>query len=102
MTAPTNWQADLDERIAEACGETHKMTEGQQRDQDIAVLVSQLRELTKRWTAYEDIPRSQQYECRDIGRKLHALGAEGAMRDAYYEVTGRNRAATVVAAYFDG
>ena len=27
MTAPTDWQADLDERIAEACGEIHKMTD---------------------------------------------------------------------------
>ena len=25
--APIDWQADLDERIAEACGETHKMTD---------------------------------------------------------------------------
>jgi len=69
---------------------------------DIRALTDQLCELTKRWTPYEDIPRSQQAECRDIGRKLHALGAEAAMRDAYYEATGRNRAAMVIAAYFDG
>lgn len=71
-------------------------------DDGIKAAIDQLCELTKRWTTYEDIPRSQQAECRDIGRRLHAFGGEAAMRDAYYEATGRNRAATVLAAYFDG
>ena len=65
-------------------------------------LVEQLCDLTKRWNIYEDIPRSQQSECRQIGRQLYALGSEDAMRRAYYEATARNRAATVLAAYFDG
>lgn len=68
----------------------------------IKAAIGQLCELTKRWTAFEDIPRSQQIECRDIGRRLHAIGGDAAMRDAYYEATGHNRAATVIAAYFDG
>lgn len=69
---------------------------------EIKTATNQLCELTKRWTAHEDIPRSQQLECRGIGRKLLALGGEAAMLDAYYEATGRNRASTVIAAYFDG
>lgn len=71
-------------------------------DAEIKAETDHLCGLTKRWTIHEDIPRSQQIECREIGRKLHALGGEAAMRVAYYEATGRNRAATVVAAYFDG
>lgn len=67
-----------------------------------AALIAQLCELTKRWTPYEDVPMSQQHECRDIGRKLHAIGAEALMRDAYYQATAENRAATVIAAYWDG
>jgi hypothetical protein len=31
-----------------------------------------------------------------------ALGGIAAMREAYYAATGQNRAATIVAAYFDG
>jgi hypothetical protein len=65
-------------------------------------LFDQLCELTKRWTAHEDIPRSQQLECTDIGKRIHALGKEALMRDAYYHVTRPNRAASVVAAYWHG
>ena len=71
-------------------------------ERGIKAASEQLCELTKRWTIHEDIPRSQQSECRDIGRKLHGFGGEAAMRDAYYEAIGRNRAASMVAAYFDG
>jgi hypothetical protein len=67
----------------------------------IKIATDQLCELTKRWTTFEDIPGSQQSECREIGRKLHALGGFKAMQDAYYEATGRNRAALTIAAYFD-
>lgn len=69
---------------------------------DIVALTAQLVELTKRWTTYEDIPKSQQSECREIGRKLHAIGGEGLMREAYYAATGPNRAACTLAAYWDG
>ena len=51
---------------------------------DAPALKHQLCELTKRWTLDEDIRLSQQQECRDIGRKLHHLGGEALMRDAYY------------------
>lgn len=67
-----------------------------------AALREQLCELTSRWNTYEDIPSSQQAECHAIGRKLHALGGEGLMRDIYYEAHGRNRAASVVSAYWHG
>ena len=71
-------------------------------DNTIESLTDQLCELTKRWTIFEDVPRSQQLKCRAIGRELYALGGEPAMRAAYYEATGRNRAGTVIVAYFDG
>ena len=90
------------ERWFSAPGVEVSQDKQEREERAIKTVTDQLCELTKRWTAYEDIPRSQQSECRDIGRKLHALGGEQAMRDAYYEATARNRAATVLAAYFDG
>lgn len=69
---------------------------------EASVLFLQLLDLTKRWTPYEDIPGSQQSDCRDIGKKLHGLGGEALMREAYYEATAANRAASVIAAYWDG
>lgn len=68
----------------------------------MSILFSELRDLTKRWNAYEDIPRSQQLECKNIGHRLHADGGEALMRDAYYDATADNRAASVIAAYWDG
>ena len=65
-------------------------------------LFAQLRDLTKRWTIHDDIPVSGQRECREIGKKLYALGREELMRQAYYDATGENRAAHVIAAYWDG
>ena len=65
-------------------------------------LFAQLRELTKRWNEHEDIPKSQQYECREIGRKLNALGGMQLMVDAYYDARAHNRAASTVQAYWDG
>lgn len=73
-----------------------------ENEHGIKAATEQLCELTKRWTTYEDIPRSQQEECRAIGRKLNACGGFKAMQDAYYEATSKNRAALVLAAYFDG
>jgi hypothetical protein len=65
-------------------------------------LFEKLKDLTKRWNAYEDVPGSQQAECRDLGKKLHAAGGMPLMREAYYEATAENRAASVIAAYWDG
>ena len=65
-------------------------------------LFADLRRLTKQWTIHDDIPVSEQRECREIGKKLHALGREELMLQAYYDATGENRAAHVVAAYWDG
>lgn len=64
--------------------------------------IEQLCDLTKRWTTYEDIPMSQQRECRTIGRVIHSLGQEPLMREAYYTAKGLNPAASVIAAYWDG
>lgn len=64
--------------------------------------IDQLCELTKRWNEYEDIPKSQQNECRAIGLAIYELGQEPLMREAYYTAKSLNRAASVVAAYWDG
>jgi hypothetical protein len=64
--------------------------------------VQQLCELTKRWTIHEDIPRSQQLECAEIGKRLNALGGMAAMQHAYYEAKNQNRAAATLAAYWHG
>lgn len=65
-------------------------------------LFTQLLDLTKRWNESEDIPRSQQLECADIGRKLNAMGGISLMREAYYYAKRPNRAASVIAAYWHG
>lgn len=67
-----------------------------------ADLTEQLCQLTSRWTEYEDIPGSQQSECRSIGEALARRGGISAMRDAYYEAKGRNRAAATIQVYWDG
>lgn len=65
-------------------------------------LFEQLRALTRNWNTYDDIPESQQKECIQIGKRLHALGGEGLMRDAYYDAKAANVAVTVIQAYWDG
>lgn len=65
-------------------------------------LTKQLCELTSRWTAHEDIAPSQKGECRQIGEKLNAIGGLEAMRDAYYEAKGYNRAASSIQPFWDG
>jgi len=66
------------------------------------VLFSELRRLTAMWNNYEDVPTSQQLLCRQIGRRLHALGGAALMREAYYDAKAKNPAITVVQAYWDG
>ena len=65
------------------------------------LLFGQLRSLTKRCNEFEDIPRSQQIECRQIGEQLHAIGGKSVMQEAYYDAKSFNRAASVIAAYWD-
>ena len=65
-------------------------------------LFAQLCELTKFWNDHEDVPKSQQIKCREIGKQLHALGGTALMRDAYYDARCHNRACIVVQAYSDG
>lgn len=64
--------------------------------------MTQLCELTKRWNQHEDIPRSQQLECADIGKRINAAGGMAAMQEAYYAAKRINPAASVVAAYWHG
>lgn len=63
-------------------------------------LIERLITLTSRWNAYEDIPKSQQIECLDIGKALHGLGGMAAMQNAYRTAHGHNRAAHVVQLYW--
>ena len=65
-------------------------------------LVEQLCELTSRWNDFEDIPESQQRECRKIGEGIHAEGGKQAMIAAYYEAKARNPHVHVIQAYWDG
>jgi hypothetical protein len=65
-------------------------------------LFRELSDLSKRWNTFEDIPASQQSECRGIGRKIYALGGEVMMREAYYHAKGANPSAYILAAYWDG
>lgn len=63
-------------------------------------LIEQLINLTSRWNAHEDIPKSQQIECRDIGKAIYGLGGMAAMQNAYRTAHGHNRAAHVVQLYW--
>lgn len=65
-------------------------------------LFAELRDVTKPWTIHEDIPVSEQERCREIGKKLYALGGEAIMREAYYDAKGENPASIILAAYWDG
>jgi hypothetical protein len=65
-------------------------------------LIKQLRELTSRWTTYEDIPASQQSECKEIGKKLWHMGGMNLMQEAYYEARDANRAASSIQPFWDG
>jgi len=98
MTSNPQWWAEFERQEAiDMTRREEAQAARQQRE-----LFAQLAELTKRWTSFEDIPVSQQRECRDLGRKLHALGAEPLMREAYYHAHAQNRAASILAAYWDG
>ncbi len=65
-------------------------------------LFEQLRDLTKRWNRYEDIPESQRSECRNIGTQLHSLGRERLMRIAYYDAKEANPEVHTIQAFWDG
>lgn len=62
----------------------------------------QLIELTKRWNNHEDVPRSQQIECRQIGERINATGGFDAMTEAYHAARAKNLSVHVIQAYWDG
>ena len=62
----------------------------------------ELYELTTRWTIHEDIPRSQQRECRALGQRIYTESGHAGMVEACREAHTRNLAASIVAAYWDG
>jgi hypothetical protein len=65
-------------------------------------LFAELRRVTAMWNGYDDIPKSQQGLCRAIGLRLHALGGEDLMREAYYDAKAANPDVHVIQAYWDG
>lgn len=65
-------------------------------------LTDELVNLTQYWNDHEDIPRSQQNRCKEIGKKLHEAGGTRFMRDAYYHAKARNRHVHVIQAYWHG
>jgi len=71
-------------------------------DTNRSVLIEQLRELSKDWNEYDLVPKSQQLECKQIGESLCTEGGIELMQDAYYDAKSRNRAASVIQAYWDG
>lgn len=77
-----------------------------QRKSDVSeqktTLIEQLKDLTKRWNDHEDIPRSQQLECAEIGKKLNTIGGMDLMTEAYYAAKGQNRSASPIQAFWLG
>lgn len=69
---------------------------------NLGELTDELCALTRYWNAYEDIPKSQQNECKAIGRKLHEAGGFRYMTDAYHHAKSQNRCASTIQAYWDG
>ncbi len=93
---------DWDDQFAETEDERNSRLREKRVERWRSEAIAQLCELTKRWNTFEDIPKSQQHECRSIGERLHGLGGMNAMRQAYYAAKADNPAASVVAAYWDG
>jgi len=65
-------------------------------------IVQELLDLSRWWTEYEDVPKSQQTRCIALGKQLHVEGGEDLMREVYYRVKQENRAASVMRYYWDG
>jgi hypothetical protein len=65
-------------------------------------LITELRNLTSGWNQHDLVPLSEQLKCQDIGERLYEAGGMSLMQDAYYEAKAKNRAASVIASYWDG
>src|SRR5215831_3440072 len=46
-------------------------------------LFAELCKVTANWNRFDDIPDGQRAAVRSIGQKLHAIGGEAVMREAY-------------------
>ena len=69
---------------------------------DETTLFAELRNLTQFWNAHEDVPKSQQIECRKIGERINAKGGQALMVKAYYDAKSANRHVAVIQAYWNG
>lgn len=76
------------------------MTDGPKTNRE--ALLQGLRELTKDWNEYDLVPKTEQAICRDYGESLCTEGGIELMQEAYYDAKSRNRAASVIQAYWDG
>jgi hypothetical protein len=65
-------------------------------------VTDRLLEITKTWTHYEDIRRTEQEECKRLGKQLNEIGGYPLMLRICREVHAANPAASVLAAYWDG
>ena len=89
------------ERFDQQFAETNEERAERFARRQIDPLFQRLFDLTRNWNDYEDIPQSQQIECRQIGKDLHAAGGIEKMRAAYYAAKGRNPHVHVIQAYWD-
>jgi hypothetical protein len=65
-------------------------------------VTDRLLELTKTWTHFEDVRRTEQEECKRLGKRLNELGGQPLMVQVCREVHAANPAASVLAAYWEG
>ena len=65
-------------------------------------LLKQLLDITIKWDFDGAVPQSQKIQCMEIGEMLNNLGGLHFMTEAYYHVTNRQPAASVIRVFWDG
>jgi hypothetical protein len=68
---------------------------------EVRALYDELLEVTREWTRHDRILPNEE-RGKAIGRRLYEIGGEKLMQMAYYHATAANRAATFLAALWDG
>jgi hypothetical protein len=87
----------------------HEMAYGfnhlRERDEgeaETVALILELENMVRDWNQQDLIPAPQEARCRAIGKRLHEIDGEPAMRRAYRDARLVNLCASVLAAYWDG
>jgi len=65
-------------------------------------LFAELCKVTANWNRFDDIPDGQRAAVRSIGQKLHAIGGEAVMREAYYHAKAANPFVHLIQSYWHG